>query len=65
MPILDIEVVASDSTQGLPADLTRALADMAAKVFNTPQGTVSEFNIHIIYQPDGAGWIAYGGKLVK
>jgi len=122
VPVIDIEIVASDSTQGLPADLTQALADMAAKVFNAPQGTVwvkariiplahyaedngilegvhpvfvtvlksrvpggsaleseiaqltkgiakalarSEFNIHIIYQSDGTGRVAFGGKLVK
>ncbi len=40
MPILDIEIVASDSTLTLPADLTQSLADEAAQVFGTPQGTV-------------------------
>ena len=122
MPILDVEIVASDSTQGLPADLTQSLADTAAKIFGTSQGTVwvkvktipsTQYaedsgkpqgvcpvfvtvlksripegsalddeiikltqaiakvlnrpaeNIHIFYQPDGAGRIAFGGKLVS
>jgi len=122
MPILDIEIVAPDSTQGLPAELTQSLADEAAHVFGTPQGTVwvkvriipsahyaedhgkpegvypvfvtvlksraSEgstledeiyrltnaiatvlsrpaANVHIFYQPDGAGRVAFGGKLVR
>lgn len=122
MPILDIELVASDSTLGLPADLTQFLADAAAQVFSAPPGTVwvklrvvpfmqyaenggvpegvypvfvtvfrsrvpegsaledeisqltkafagilkrPETNIHIFYQPDGAGRVAFGGKLLK
>ena len=40
MPILDIEIVTSDSNQSLPADLTQSLADEAAQVFGAPQGTV-------------------------
>ena len=40
MPILDIEVVASESTQNLPSTFTQFVADEAAKVFGTPQGTV-------------------------
>ncbi|MGD8406056.1 MAG: hypothetical protein PVJ21_20540 [Anaerolineales bacterium] len=121
MPILDIEIVASDSTQGLPADLTQSLADEAAQVFDSPPGRVwvkvktispTEYaenggtppgvypvfvtvlksrapegnaledevaqlteviakilkrpaeNVHIFYQPDGAGRVAFGGKLV-
>ena len=121
MPILDIEIVASDSTYILPADLTQSLADAAAQVFDTPQGTTwvkvrvipsaqyaenggmpegvfpvfvtvlksripegsvlgaeiarltkvianvlnrPEENVHILYQPDGAGRVAFGGKLV-
>jgi phenylpyruvate tautomerase PptA (4-oxalocrotonate tautomerase family) len=122
MPILDIEIVSSDSTQGLPADLTQSLADGAAQVFDSPPGAVwvklrmipsTEYaenggtppdlypvfvtvlksrspegsaledevaqlteaiaktlerpaeNIHIFYQPDGAGRVAFGGRLVK
>ena len=122
MPILDIEIVASDSTQGLPADLTQSLADGAARVFDSPPGTVwvklrmipsTEYaenggtppgvypvfvtvlksrvqegsaledevaqlteviakimkrpaeNVHIIYQPDGVGRVAFGGRPVK
>ena len=122
MPILDIEIVASDSTQSLPADLMRSLADRTAQVFDSPPGTVwvklriipsTEYaenggtppgvypvfvtvlksrapersalegevaqlteviaktlkrpkdNIHIFYQPDAAGRVAFGGKLVK
>jgi phenylpyruvate tautomerase PptA (4-oxalocrotonate tautomerase family) len=122
MPILDVEVVASDSTPGLPADLAQSLADEAARVFGGPQGTVwvklriipsahyaedngkpegvypifvtvlkswvpegsaleneisrltrviakvlnrPEENIHIFYQPDGAGRVAFGGRLVR
>jgi phenylpyruvate tautomerase PptA (4-oxalocrotonate tautomerase family) len=122
MPILDIEIVAPDSTQSLPADLTQSLADEAAQIFNAQAGTVwvkvhiipltqyaenngtpasvypvfvtvlksrvpqgseleeeiarltkvianvlnrSETNVHIFYQPDGAGRIAFGGKLVE
>ncbi len=122
MPILDIEIVASDSTSSLPADLTQPLADAAAQVFDSPPGTVwvklrmipsTEYtenggtspgvypvfvtvlksrvpersaledeitqlteviakvlkrpaeNVHIFYQPGGAGRVAFGGKLVK
>jgi phenylpyruvate tautomerase PptA (4-oxalocrotonate tautomerase family) len=122
MPILDIEIVASDSTPGLPAGLTQALADEAAQAFGAPPGTVwvklrvvppehyaedhgrpagvypvfvtvlksrvpegsaledeiarltrviasvlkcPETNVHIFYQPDGAGRVAFGGKLVR
>ncbi len=36
--------------------LTRAIAS----VLNCP-----ETNVHIIYQPDGAGRVAFGGKLVR
>jgi len=121
MPILNIEIVASNSDESMPAELTQSLADAAAKVFGTPQGTVwvkvrvipsaqyaenggtpegvypvfvtvlksrapegSAFedeitrltqgianalncpkeNVHIFYQPDGAGRVAFGGKLV-
>jgi len=122
MPILDVEIVASDSIPGLPADLTQSLANVAADVFGTAQGTVRvklriipfahyaedhgkpegvypvfvtvlkslvpegsaledeiyqltkaiaavlncpEANVHIFYQPDGAGRVAFGGKLVR
>jgi phenylpyruvate tautomerase PptA (4-oxalocrotonate tautomerase family) len=122
MPILDIEIVAPDSTQVLPADLTQSLADEASQVFGVQAGTVwvkvrliplahyaennraptgvypvfvtvlrsrvpqgselqeeivrltkvianvlnrPETNVHIIYQPDGAGRVAFGGKLVE
>jgi phenylpyruvate tautomerase PptA (4-oxalocrotonate tautomerase family) len=122
MTILDIEIVAPDSTQGLPADLTQSLADEAAQVFGAQAGTVwvkvrivplaqyaenngvpngvypvfvtvlrykvpkgseleeeitrltkvianvlnrPETNVHIFYQPDGAGRVAFGGKLVE
>ncbi len=130
MPILDIEIVTSDSNQSLPADLTQSLADEAAQVFGAPQGTVwvkvrfipsaqyaedhgtppgaypvfvtvlksraraersrsiqkgsaledeiarltkaiarilnrPSTNVHILYQPDGAGRVAFGGKLVR
>jgi len=122
MPILDIELVASDSTSSLPADLTQSLADAVAQVLGTPQGKVwvkvriipstqyaedngtplgvypvfvtvlksripegsalkneiaqltkvvanvlnrPDTNVHIFYQPDGAGRVAFGGKLVK
>jgi phenylpyruvate tautomerase PptA (4-oxalocrotonate tautomerase family) len=129
MPILDIELVASNRThpstgsgQVLPANLTQSLADAVARVFGTPQGTVwvkvhiiaseqyaedngtplgvypvfvtvlksripegsaleneiarltqviaevlnrPDTNVHIFYQPDGAGRVAFGGKLVK
>jgi len=121
MPILDIEIVASNSTESLPADLTQSLADEAAQVFGVPGGAVwvkmrvipsaqyaengvmpegvypvfvtvlksrvpegsalerkivqltqvfakilarPDTNVHIIYQPDGAGRVAFGGKLV-
>jgi len=122
MPILDIELVASDSTPSLPADLTQSLAEAAAQVFDALPGTVwvklrvipstqyaenggvpegmypvfvtmlksrtpegsalehevtrltkaiarvlkrPETNIHVFYQPDGAGRVAFGGKLAK
>jgi phenylpyruvate tautomerase PptA (4-oxalocrotonate tautomerase family) len=122
MPILDVEIVASDSSPGLPADLTQSLADEAARVFGGPKGTVwvkiqiippahyaedhgkpegvypvfvtvlksqapeastledeigrltgviakvlnrPEENIHVFYQPDGAGRVAFGGRLVR
>jgi len=122
MPILDIEIVASNSTLELPADLTQSLADTIAQVFGTPQGTVwvkvrvipseqyaedngtplgvypvfvtvlkssvpegsalkneiaqltqiiakvlnrPDTNVHIFYQPDGTGRVAFGGKLVE
>ncbi|MBN1449625.1 MAG: hypothetical protein JW963_01305 [Anaerolineales bacterium] len=130
MPILDIEIVASDSTLNLPAELTQSLADATARVFDSSPGTVwvklrvipsaeyaenggtpegvypvfvtvlksraraersrsiqkgseledeiarltqaiaevlncPEENVHIIYQPDGAGRVAFGGRLVR
>jgi len=122
MPILDIELIASNPTQSLPAGLTQSLADAVAQVFGAPQGTVwvkvrvipsaqyaedngtplgvypvfvtvlksrvpersaledeiarltqviaevlnrPNTNIHIFYQPDGAGRVAFGGKLVE
>ena len=122
MPILDIEIVASDSNDRLPANLTQSLADEATQVFREPQGRVwvkvrvipsahyaenggkpadmypvfvtvlksrapergaledeiakltqviakvldrPEANVHIFYQPDGAGRVAFGGKLVS
>ena len=122
MPILDIEIVASDSTSSLPADLTQSLADATAQVFDVgpgrvwvkirvippahyaengglpegvqpvfvrvreskvPEGSVLEdkiarltkaiatvlnrpvTNVHIFYEPDGAGRVAFGGKLVE
>ena len=115
MPILDVEIVASNTETNLPADLTQSLADDAARVFVTPQGSIwvkvrvipsthyaedneapsgvypvfptvlksrlpegsaledeiarilncSEENVHIFYQPDGAGRVAFGEKLVK
>jgi len=40
MPILDIEIVASDSTPDLSADLTQSLADATAQVFDSPPGSV-------------------------
>ena len=130
MPILDIEIIASDSTPSLPADLTQTLADATAQVFDAPHGTVwakvrvlpstqyaedhgkpsgvypvfvpvlksrartvpsrstqkgseledeiaqltqviakalnrPEANVHIFYQPDGAGRVAFESKLVR
>jgi len=130
MPILDIEIVTSNSTPGssaesghsLPADLSQSLADAAAQVFDSPPGRVwvklrmfstmeyaenggllegvqpvfvtvlksnvprgsalkneitrltktvakilerPEANVHIFYQPDGAGRVAFGGNLVE
>jgi len=40
MPIPDIEIVASNSTESLPADLTQSLTDEAAQVFGVPGGAV-------------------------
>ena len=40
MPILDVEFVASDTDLNTQRDLTQSLADVAANVFGTPQGTV-------------------------
>jgi phenylpyruvate tautomerase PptA (4-oxalocrotonate tautomerase family) len=122
MPILEIEIIASDSDPSLPAGLAQSLADEAARVFGGPRGTVwvkvqlipfahyaedhgkpegvypvfvtvlksrvpegsaleaeigqlvrgiakilarPEENIHIFYQPDGAGRVAFGGRLVR
>jgi len=122
MPILEVEIVTSDSTEYLPADLTQSLADAAAQVFGshqgrvwvklrvipsaqyaenggTPEGVHPVFvtvlksripersalvgeiaqltgviaklldrpaaNVHIFYQPDAAGQVAFGGKLVE
>jgi len=122
MPILDIEIVASDSDPNPPANLTRSLADVAAQVFDSPPGRVwvklrvipstgyaengdmpgnvypvfvtvlrarvpegsalenevaqlteviakvlnrPAENVHVFYQPDGAGRVAFGGRLVK
>ena len=122
MPILDIEIIATDSAPDLPAYLTQTLADATARVFGATEGTVwvklrlipptqyaenggtpkgvspvfvtvlksrvpersaledeiaqltriiagiferPEANIHILYQPDGVGRVAFGGKLVK
>jgi phenylpyruvate tautomerase PptA (4-oxalocrotonate tautomerase family) len=122
MPILDIELIASDTTEGLPANLIQSLADAAAQVFEVgpgrvwvklrmlpsshyaengelpegmqpvfvtvlksrvPEGNALEDevtrltktiarvlnhpknNVHIFYEPDGAGRVAFGGKLVK
>jgi phenylpyruvate tautomerase PptA (4-oxalocrotonate tautomerase family) len=122
MPILDIEIVASDSNLSLPANLSQSLADAAARVFDSdpervwvklrvipseqyaenggapegvypvfvtvlksrvPEGSAledeitqltkviakvfdrPESNVHIFYQPDGAGRVAFGGNLVK
>jgi hypothetical protein len=36
------------------------LTQVIAKVLNRP-----EANVHIFYQPDGAGRVAFGGKLVS
>jgi len=120
MPILDLEIVTSDSTESLPPNLTQSLADAVAQVFGAPQGTVwvkarvipasryaenggvpegvypvfvtvlksrvpegsalmdeiarltevianlldrPKDNVHIFYQPDAAGRIAFGGKM--
>ena len=122
MPVLDIELVISDSTPGLPANLAQSLADAAAAVFGSPERTVwvklqvipsAQYaedhgkleevypvfvtvlksrapggsaledeiqrlteaiatvlnrppeNVHILYQPDGAGRVAFGGRLVR
>lgn len=122
MPILDIEIVANNSSQEPTAELTQSLADTAAKVFGIPRGTVwgklriippwqyaedhgkpdsvspvfdsilkpripdsntieteiSQLtqalantlnfpaeNIHILYQPDAEGRVAFGGRVVR
>lgn len=122
MPVLDVEIVASDATPDLPGDLAQSLADAAAQVFGAQPGTVwvklrfippmqyaenggkpdgvfpvfitvlksripegseledeiirltqalaavlnrPERNVHIFYQPAGAGRVAFGGKLVR
>jgi len=122
MPILDVEIIASDSHSGLPADLAQSLADAVTQVFDVPSGRVwvklrvtpsaqyaenggvpegvlpvfvtvlesrvpkgsalkdeatqltkviakvlehPESNVHIFYQPDGAGRVAFGGKFVE
>ncbi len=122
MPILDIEIVAPDSTLHLPPQLTQSLADQVAQVFDAPPGSVwvkvrvtpstqyaenggmpegvypvfvtvirsrvpegsaleneiaqltqviantlnrPATNVHILYQPDAAGRVAFGGKLVS
>ena len=36
MPILDIEIIASDSTESLPANLIQSLIDVATQVYGTP-----------------------------
>lgn len=122
MPILEIELVASGEDESLPHELTQALADAAAHVFESPQGTTwvvmrvippghyaenhgrspgvhpvfvsvlksripggraleaeiarltsaiaqvlnrPETHIHILYRPDAAGRIAFGGRIVR
>ncbi len=122
MPILDVEIVASDPNDEFPDDLTLALADAAAQVFGSPQGTTwvkarllppeqyaedhgtpigvhpvfvsvlksrisegeeleteigrltaaiagvlhrPETNVHVLYQPDATGRVAFGGNLVR
>jgi phenylpyruvate tautomerase PptA (4-oxalocrotonate tautomerase family) len=128
MPILDIEIISSDSDpltglgRVLPTNLTQSLVDEASQVLDAPVGTVwvkvqiipsqyyaedhgtplgvypvfvtvlksrvqkgsaledeiarltkviakvlnrPEENVHIFYQPDGAGRVAFGGKLVR
>jgi len=40
MPILDIEIVASDSDLNLPTNLTQSLADTVAQIFDSPPGRV-------------------------
>ena len=40
MPILEIELVESEATQSLPADLAQSLADAAAQVLGASKGTV-------------------------
>lgn len=40
MPILDVEIIASDSHPGLPANLAQSLADAVAQVFDAPPGRV-------------------------
>jgi len=122
MPILNIEIVAADSTLHLPPQLTQSLADQVAQVLDAlpgrvwvkvrvipstqyaenggvPEGMYPVFvtvlrssvpegsalvneiaqltqvianslnrpatNVHIYYQPDAAGRVAFGGKLVS
>jgi phenylpyruvate tautomerase PptA (4-oxalocrotonate tautomerase family) len=122
VPILEIELVESEATQSLPADLAQSLTDAAAQVLGASKGTVwvkirvipsiqyaedhgkpegmfpafvtvlksrvsegseledeivrlthaiasilnrPEANVHIFYQTDGAGRVAFGGKLVR
>ena len=64
MPILDIEIVVPDSTQGLPADLTQSLADETAQVFGAQAGTVW-VKVRIIPLAQYAGCIAFGGKIIE
>jgi hypothetical protein len=40
MPILEVEIVASDSNEHLPAELTQSLANEAAQAFGESQGRV-------------------------
>jgi phenylpyruvate tautomerase PptA (4-oxalocrotonate tautomerase family) len=122
MPIIDVEIVASDSVPDMPANLTQSLAEATAQVFGAQPGTVwvklrvipsngyaengglpegmypvfvtvlksrvpegsaledeiirltnvvakvlgrPESNVHIFYQPDGAGRVAFGGNVVR
>lgn len=114
MPILEIELVASDLVPGLPAGLTQVFGAARGTVWvklwlippehyaedhgkpegdypvfvtvlksRVPEGKAledeisrltqaiaiilnrPETNVHIFYQPDGAGRVAFGGKLVR